>query len=218
MRATRGLVFDGFGTLGLRGLQFNSGSALHIQNCVFRNYEAAAPDGIAILFTPNGRSQLFISDSIVLNNGSIANTGGIKIVPRTASGSVDFVFDRVHVENNVEGLLIDSTSATSALGVHGVIRDSVFAGNAANGIRAVTAAGKPPAFAFVEGSSMVNNAGSGILTNGPGATVLLGRSVITRNGTGVTTVNGGQLISYADNKNNNNVGAEGTATGFPGGF
>ena len=103
---------------------------------------------------------------------------------------------------------------TSGAGSHVVVRDSVMSGNAANGIHALTRPGAPPAFAVVERSSIVNNAGSGILADGPGATVLLSDSTITRNGTGVTTVNGGQLFSYGNNRNNNNLGAEGTATGF----
>jgi len=65
---------------------------------------------------------------------------------------------------------------------------------------------------FVERSAVVNNAANGIIANGPHAVVLLGDSIITRNGTGVAGVNGGQLISYGNNRNNNNIGAEGTAT------
>ena len=59
---------------------------------------------------------------------------------------------------------------------------------------------------------MVGNAGSGIDVDGPHAVVFLRDSLITRNGTGVSAVNGGQLISYGNNVNNNNVGAEGSAT------
>ena len=33
-------------------------------------------------------------------------------------------------------------------------------------------------------------------------------------GTGISAINGGQLISYGNNKNNNNIGPEGALTGF----
>jgi parallel beta helix pectate lyase-like protein len=94
------------------------------------------------------------------------------------------------------------------------MRDSVISGNVGNGIRAATSAGKGPAFALVERSSIVNNRLTGILAEGPGATILLKESTITRNGTGVSTSNSGQLISYGNNTNNNNIGAEGVPTGF----
>jgi len=127
------------------------------------------------------------------------------------------VLDRVHLENNVDGILIVGYVTTGA-GSHVVVRDSVMAGNVGSGIHAVTLAGKSPAFVFVERSSMVRNGASGILADGPGATVLLRQSAITRNGAGVTTANGGQLISFGDNANANNLGPEGVATGFRSAF
>ena len=52
------------------------------------------------------------------------------------------------------------------------------------------------------------------LANGPRATILLNDNSIKRNGTGISAVNSGQLISYGNNSNNNNLGAEGAPTGF----
>ena len=204
----RGLMIDGEGR-GTTGIQINSSSAVHIQNCVVRNFEGANAFGIA--FLPFHNSQLFVSDTIIYNNGSSSLTGGILIEPQ--GERADVVLDRVHLENNVDGLLIDGAFAAGP-GSHVIVRDSVMSGNAANGIHVLTIAGKSPAFALVERSTMVNNRQSGILADGPGATVLLSESTITRNGTGVSTVNNGQLFSYGNNRNNNNLGAEGTATGF----
>ena len=206
----RGLLFDGFGA-GTVGIQISSVSAVHIQNCVIRNLQASNSFGIE--FVPVRNSQMFVSDTIIFNNGSTSLTGGILIEPQNASSSANVVLDRVHLENNVDGLLIDGIVASGA-GSHVVVRDSVISGNAANGIHALTIAGKSPAFALVERSTMVNNGQSGIRADGPGATVLLKESTIARNGTGVSTVNSGQLISYGNNTTNNNLGAEGTATSF----
>jgi len=214
----RGLVIDGqvFGGIGIL---FDFASALHIQNCVIRNFEGSA-SSYGIDFEPVGNAQLFISDSIVFNNGNGPDSGGIKMRAITGIatvGNANAVLDRVHLENNVTGLRVDGNFATGN-GIHVVVRDSVLAGNAANGIHAVTTAGKAPAFAFVERSSLVNNMGNGILADGPGATVLLRESTITRNGAGVGTSNGGQLISFGNNANANNIGPEGTATGFRSAF
>jgi hypothetical protein len=207
----RGLVFDGMGSSGPAGIDFNLASALHIQNCVFRNYESAVVGYGIRLFPAAHTSQLFVSDTIIFNNGSAAGSGGILIAPE-GTASVNAVLDRVRLENNVEGLSIDTRSATGGAGVHVIVRDSVMSGNAANGIHVHTTAGKPPAFAFVERSSIVDNVGAGILADGPGATVVVGSSTISRNAAGVSTMNSGQLISYGDNQNNNNIGAEGSAT------
>ena len=212
----RGLVIDGQGT-GSQGIAFFRGSALHVQNCVIRNFLGVLSVNFGIEFVPSGvSSQLFVSDTIVFNNGSNAGTGGILVQPQDFGGQpgvANVVLDRVRLENNVEGLSIVG-SFTTGTGAHVVLRDSIMSGNVGNGIRALTTAGHAPAFALVERVSTINNAQSGIRADGAGATILLKESTITRNGTGVTTVNSGQLISYGSNTNNNNLGAEGVATGF----
>src|SRR5262249_41673759 len=203
----RGLVIDGQ-IPGGGGIEYTLGAAVHVQNCVIRNFQANS-QGEGIYFSPRGTSQLFVSDTIIFNNGSTASTGGIVI--RAQGGSANVVLDRVHLENNVDGLLLDSATfgSSGAPGIHATVRDSVMSGNAATGIHAVPAAGKPAAFAFVTRSTMVNNAQNGILANGPGATLLLNESTVARNGTGISTINGGQLISYRNNQINNNIGPDG---------
>jgi hypothetical protein len=205
----RGLVLDGL--IGAsQGIIFNTGSALHIQNCVIRNFESFG--GLGLNFQPSGHSQLFVSDTIIFNNGNTPGNGGVLIAPQ-GTGTADVVLDRVHLENNVDGLLIYGTGATGG-GSHVVVRESVLSGNAANGIRAVTQPGEAPAFAYVTRSSSVNNAQNGILADGPRATVLLNDSTVARNAVGISTVNGGQLVSYRNNRINNNIGPDGAPTGF----
>jgi len=109
-------------------------------------------------------------------------------------------------------LWVDGTSGTGN-GAHVVIRDSVVSGNVGDGVLATSAPGKAPAFIVVGRTSSVNNAGNGILANGPHGTVLVADSIITRNGTGISAVNSGQLISYGNNRVNNNLGPDGTPTG-----
>jgi len=210
MVSLHGLTIDGQG-IGAQGIRITTASAVHIQNCVIRNFEASPGNGVGIFLSPGGNTQMFVSDTIIFNNGSTATTGGIVIEP-TGTGSANVVLDRVHLENNVRGLWADGSLSTGN-GVHVILRDSVSSGNAGDGILATSASGKAPAFVVVDRSTTANNAGAGIAANGPRAVVLLRDSFITRNGSGVSTVNGGQLISYANNANNNNLGAEGVATG-----
>ena len=205
----RGLIVDGQGGGGF-GVGINQVSAVHIQNCVIRNFEGPGNTGYGIAADPPTSTQLFVSDTLIYNNGTGPGTGGVVIAPQS-SGSANVVLDRVHVENNVVGISLDGSNSTGD-GIHLVIRGSVVAGNASNGIVAFSQPGKPPAFILVEHSSSVNNAGTGILADGPRAVILLKDNTITRNGTGIGAVNGGQLISYGNNTNNNNIGPEGAPT------
>ena len=130
-------------------------------------------------------------------------------------GNAHLVLDRAHLENNVIALSVNASNGTpSGIGVHVIIRDSVVSGNAVDGILALTTAGKAPAFIVVDRTSVVDNAGTGIHADGPRATMVLNDNVISRNGTGISALNGGQLISFGNNKNFNNIGPEGAPTGF----
>ena len=206
----RGLVIEG-AIAGAVGIELIAGSALHVQNCVIRNLEGGG-SAFGIFFLSSTNSQLFVSDTIIFNNGNSTGSGGILILP-LASGSANVALDRVQLENNVVGLRVES-GFNLGDGGHVVLRDSVVSGNASDGIAAHTAAGHGPTFLFVQRSTVVNNGGNGIVADGPRATVLLSDSTLSRNGAGVATANGGQLISYGNNRNNNNIGPEGTPTGF----
>src|SRR5262249_20206573 len=213
----RGVVIEG-AIGGASGILYQSGSALHVQNCVIRNMQGPSVnngEGFGILASAfsqlQPRSLLLVSDTVILNSGTGGESGGILVLIDN-TGGMDVVLDRVHLENNVFGLTVDGSQVVSS-GAHVVVRDSVVSGNLASGIFAKTVPGKSSAFIVVERTTLVANGGSGILADGPGATVLLSDSTIVRNGTGITTTNSGQLICYGNNRNNNNFGAEGTAPG-----
>src|SRR5262249_23071009 len=160
-----------------------------------------------LLANPSGNVKLFVSDTIIYNNGNVPFSGGIAITP-LGSGTAEVVLDRVHAENNVIGILVGGIFGNGN-GAHVVIRDSVVSGNIGDGIVAVSSPGQAPAFILVEHTSSVSNKGIGIHADGPRATILLKDNTITRNGTGISATNSGQLISYGNNTNNNNIGPEG---------
>ena len=215
----RGLVIDGQ-AVGLSGLVLDSAAAVHVQHCVIRNFESAAglnPWGIILASFEN--LQLFVSDTIIFNNGSTASSGGILIIPGgfpalpTPPIIANVVLDRVHLENNVRGLWV-SGSLNIGNSPRVVIRDSVVSNNIGDGILATSAPGMAAAFIVVEHTSSVHNAGTGIRADGPRATIVLNDDTITGNGAGIGAVNGGQIISFGNNKNFNNIGLEGAPTGM----
>src|SRR5215208_6043624 len=185
----RGLLVDGQG-LASEGVQVRSASAVHIENCVIRNFEGFG-GGVGISLIPASDTQLFVSDTIIINNGASATSGGIAIRPSGSSAKATVVLDRVVLENNIVGLKVDGTGK----GAHVLIRDSVVSGNAADGILATSSPGTAPTFIIVERSAAVNNGGTGILANGPRTTVLLRDSVTAGNVTALSTVNGSQLVA-----------------------
>jgi len=204
----RGIIIDGQGGGGGSGISIGHASGVHVQNCVVRNIQS--PGQYGITFVPGANSQLFISDTIIFNNGIDKFTGGIAIQPQGAP-SVNVVLDRVHVENNVVGLWVDGR-VSPGNGAHVVLRDSVVSGNLNDGIRATSQPSMSPAFILIERTSSVNNGGTGILADGPGATMLLKGNTVARNAAGISAVNGGQLISYGNNAINNNLGPDGVPT------
>src|SRR5215469_1550581 len=89
----RGLGVDG-ANAGSVGIQFNSGKSLTVQNSFVRNFTSSG-----INFAPGASSTLFISDTVVTNNG----TNGILV--SSASNSVNAAISRVTASGNGVGIL-----------------------------------------------------------------------------------------------------------------
>jgi hypothetical protein len=201
----RGLVIDGAGT-GLAGIRFNSGAAVNIQNCVIKNFNAASPNGIGIGFTPNVTAQLFVSDTVISNNG-----GGILIGTLNAGAAgVLALLNRVQVEGNGFGIKFDGTGGTGA--INATVRDSVAAGNSGNGIWATAPTGASGSRIMIDRTAAVNN-GTGILTDGAPSSALVNSSVVTGNNTGLSFTNGATLLSYKTNAINDNRVTDGAPSG-----
>jgi len=201
-----GLDLQGAGT-GLNGVRFIAGNSLHIQNSIIRRF--AANNGLGVSFQPSGVSELYISDTVIANNGSAATGGGILVQPTGAGGSAKVVLRNVRVENNANtGLRVDSTGNTNATGISVEIEHSNFSGNS-TGIAAVTGVGTNPIAIMLADSSVANNSGTGILGNGAATTMRVGNTIITGNATGVNAAGASTINTYGDNRLDGNptVGA-----------
>ena len=124
----RGLDIEGVGT-GLNGINFLQGSSLHVQNCTIRGFNGTNASGIS--FTPGTEAQLFVTDTIVMNNGQFAAGNGIVVRP-TGSGNVSAVFTRVNSNYNTTGFKADGSAHTG--NIHLSIRESSASGNTQNGV------------------------------------------------------------------------------------
>jgi hypothetical protein len=82
------------------------------------------------------------------------------------------------------------------------VRDSVSSGNHSNGIVATGNASGPAIIMMVERSTSSQNAtaGFGVIADGPKTTIALTGSTVMGNINGIGASNGGQLVSFQDNK------------------
>ena len=200
----RGLDIDG-NTISATGVAFDGGAALHIEKCVIRNFAATGANvlvaGIAD-FAPN--SELFVSDTIVSNNGTGTPGAGILIISFASNPTAKVTLNRVEARDNFFGIKADATQAEGGV-IQMTIRDSVSAGNSSNGIVGTGNAAGPAIVMMIDHSASSHNAaGFGVIADGPKTTIRLGGSSIAGNINGVGVSNGGVLQSYGTNQINGN--------------
>jgi hypothetical protein len=190
------------------GIRFVNQGSLHIEDSVIRRFNAASSAGIS--WAPTGaNTELFISNTLVADNGNGATGGGIVLDPG-ATGGGKVTMRNVRVVNNANaGILIDVVGSTTALGLFVTIDGAVVSGNA-DGIRALHTVGSQGMTVQVNNSDISNNSGTGILGDGPAATIRVGNSTISGNATGVNRLNGSAVKSWGDNRLNANTTTDGT--------
>ncbi len=203
----RGLSINGAGpSPGLNGIRFLSGASLTLKDLFIQNERGQ--NGIAI--QPAGLMR-FHAENVVVTNSNV----GILIQPTGANGQARVVLRNMRVDNNSShGLNVDMTGATNTGAVGVAVDQSIFARNGGNGIR-VVAAGPLPAIVILTNSTVANNVGTGLVTNGANATMRVAFTTITGNqGGGVNPANSSQMQSYGNNRNianplqtNNNNGS-----------
>jgi hypothetical protein len=192
----KGLDFDGTGT-GISGISIVSAAAVHVLQAAIRNFKGG---GSGITLAPNSIStQLFVGDSFIANNGSSATTGGIVIKP-TGTGAASVVITNTKVNANTSGVRADGTTTTGAVKV--TVEGSSISGNANDGATS-TATAPGTSNMLINNCVISYNVGTGVVANA--GALLLGDSVVTGNGTGLSSVNSAILASYKNNNINGNT-------------
>ena len=189
----RGLDIQGLGT-GLAGISFLQGGALHVEKCVIRGFNAGTATGIN--FVPAVQSELYVSDTMISENGTGATGGGIIIEP-SGSALVNATLIGVKTENSVLGIRADGTHSTGEIRV--TIEGSSASGNTYGGIASFTPVSGAVTKVMIKNSVSSNN-GTGINANGAGAVMRIGNSIVTGNGTGVKIQNGATMTSFGTNQ------------------
>jgi hypothetical protein len=198
-----GLEIDGVGAAE-DGIDFYGSASVHVEHSAIRNFT-----GTGISFSPNGNSQLFVSDTLLNDNG-----GAGLAITSTNPVTITGVIDHVKAENNgVFGFMTSAFSAQIVLSISnsvaayntttcGVfassspgadsiqinVSDSIIQSNS----QGVCAYGHT--MIVVRSSTIADSTNAGIYASG-GATVWATRSTINGNGTGIS----GTVNSYGDN-------------------
>jgi len=185
------------------GIVLNSAASLTVTDCILQNLGAGPVSGTpgggyGILLQPtSGALDFAVANTAVLNNG----VAGVVYQPPSGSPSVNGVIDHLTANANVTaGIVIDTTSASGGTTVIS-ISNSILGGSDGYGIKAFAT---PAATKLsIDNVTVIGNGIAGINAY---ATVLLGRSVITGNGTGVNnqTSSPNTFYTYGDNRINLN--------------
>ena len=192
------------------GIRFINNGTLHVDNVRIKRFNAANSWGIS--FQPSGASELFVSNSIITDNGSTTTGGGILIQPTGAGGSARATLDNVDLVNNFQGLRADTTGNSSAIGIDISIAGCTASGNSNHGFAAIAGGGAVEM--MIDSSVSSWNGASGVVASGAGATVRLGRSTITGNNSGTNPLGGATIQSYVNNQIDGNV-SDGARTTTP---
>ncbi|MFL6846260.1 MAG: hypothetical protein ACJ8ER_15430 [Allosphingosinicella sp.] len=194
------------------GIRFISGASLNVEDCVIRRFNVSGSYGIS--FQPAGAARLYVSNTTVSDNGlaGAATGGGILINPTGAAGSAQAELVHVRVINNagLSGVRVETAGNTSPTQTLTTVRWSEMSGNPI-GLSAVMAAGQSQATVLMTDSLVNHNAQFGLAAAGTGtATIRVGGTMITGNGTGIFNQGGGAVRSYGTNQTDGNTA--------PGGF
>jgi hypothetical protein len=202
----RGLIFEGLNA-SVNGVLINTAARVSIQNCVIQGFSNGSTGGLAgVNIAPtSGTIDVKIQDTTIIHNNA-----GIFIKPSNGA-TANVSIDHTRIDNNLgAGVRSDGTGGGT---IFTGISDSSMSLNAANGVIAVTGPGS--ATVSMMRDVVHANTQYGVQSNqtsGGTATVLVGESMISSNGSGAVEITGGgTLQTYQTNQV---VGSGGT--GFSG--
>jgi hypothetical protein len=196
----RGLFFEGIKTsLSPNGVNILSAGEVHMQDLVIRDFHANsnANVGNGVLVAPSANNvKVTIDGSTIVNNGSAIGGAGVLVRP-TGAATANVVITNTLLAGNTAGLRADGGGGSGAVKV--TVSGSTATASLSMGFHAVSL-GSTPVQLFLDNSVSSNNGSVGARVEGAQATLTIGRSSFTGNGSaGMQTLSSGVLNSYRDN-------------------
>jgi hypothetical protein len=192
---------------GINGIRVLSAASLHVEDCNIFDFTAASPNGFGIKVETAANFHLLVTRTSIFNNGASGTTGG-GILIKPTGGITNGTLSKVVIDRNVTGLALDGFGGTT--GINLTVRDSTISGNFVTGALVTSTIGSN---LLIDRSTISNN-GTGLLAANAGATIRVGSSSLSSNG---TAVNGANVLSYGNNMINANAGGEAINLVAPGG-
>ncbi|HEX2764316.1 MAG TPA: right-handed parallel beta-helix repeat-containing protein [Allosphingosinicella sp.] len=191
------------------GVRIIGQGTVHIEDTVIRRFNAASSVGISA--APTGPLKLYVSNTTVAENGTVASGAGISLKPGVG-GSIQADLKGVRVRDNPrDGFIADSTNGQVSF----VISNSEFSGSQ-QGLVAV--AGVSVMRGMITDSTVTHNSVVGIGTAGSNTVLRVDSTTITGNTQGINVGASSQILSYGGNRLDGNPtsGApnDGTFTGI----
>jgi hypothetical protein len=198
--ALLGLEIDGAGAVS-NGIVLNSAGSLTVSNCTLQNFAENSDDatnGNGILMQPTTGTLAFtITNTTASNNGN----AGISFYPPSGSPSANGVIDHVVADANGRGGIAFRPQLATGGSLVVTVSNSIASNSGGDGIFA--GFGAATLKVSIDNVTVSGN-GGGISAFTP-ANVLLGRSVITGNTTGITNnTSPNTFYTYKDNRINSN--------------
>jgi hypothetical protein len=187
----RGLSIDGQG-IGGDGIRFMNGLSLTVENCEINRVTEKG-----INFSPLGKSQLFVKDTVIRNNNFSAGAG--ILIQAGDNGFAEAAIDHVRIERNAVGIEADNHSKVS-------ISNSEISRNSGDGVRVFSTINtKENAVINLAGSMVTLNGDSGLKAEGAGSMLRVTyTSIFSNGGTGINPISGGVINSFGTNSNAGN--------------
>jgi hypothetical protein len=190
--------------VGSDGIDFTSGQALYIRNCVIR---VQAGEGVQVSAVQTTPTSIDIDNTtveeIAPTSGGIQ--AGIIVVPQS-SGSVSVTINHTKVAGGSFGIVADGIDGASK--ISGVVRDSVVTHNVQNGVTVSTGSASGITL-LIDNVAVTNNRNYGLAASGPNAGMIVSNSTISGNGGGLNEASSGVIDSYGNNRVNANNGNDG---------
>jgi hypothetical protein len=199
----RGLSIEGAGA-GNLGVFASRVGALRIEQCKIFGFVTV---GIGSEVPTGVGSELYVSDSVISENGTTGTDSGI-LVRTSGTATARVSLGNVKLDNNNNGLLVQTLQGSTGQ-ISLSMRDSTAAGNGNTGIT-VQSLGATIVTALDNVTATTNS--TGLLVDGSATRVLITRLTAIVNFIGLSTVNSGVIVSYGDNHINNNISVNGTPT------
>ena len=190
----RGLNIDGVSRAGTDGIAYESGAALTVANCVVRHFNL---EGLIFVAT-SGAAKISITGTVVADNGS----NGIEVIPEANAASANIIIDDDLIENNSEGMLLNSAFSTGAVDI-AITRTTV----SNNGYGIDLNSPNANAHTDIDLSNISLNSGDGVHVVGQAVAHVARSSVVQNGGFGVNVLTSGfgAVLTYGSNQINDNT-------------